>query len=88
MRDRTDSFAASLASFATTPTPAPAERKYDLDDPFRPLPPHREILANTVLSPKTNFGTTQIAWSPDGRWMVGVGDNGMLCMFHRDKSVV
>lgn len=77
----------SLASFAATPTPAPAEKKYDLDDPFRPLPPHREILVNTILSPKYDFGTTQIAWSPDGTWMVGVGDNGMLCMFHRDKSV-
>jgi hypothetical protein len=29
-----------------------------------------------------------MAWSPDGTWLVAVGDNGMMCIFHRDKSVV
>lgn len=35
-----------------------------------------------------HFATSQIAWSPDGTWMVSVGDAGMMCIFHRDKQVV
>jgi len=65
-----------------------AERKYDLGDNFRPLPPHRTIVGNTSLSSHQHFGTSQIAWSPDGTWMIGVGDRGMMCIFHRDESVV
>jgi polycomb protein EED len=45
------------------------------------------VVANTKLSDRY-FGSSQIAWSPDGRWMVGVGDFGMLCTFHRSKAAV
>ncbi|KAK5111678.1 hypothetical protein LTR62_004783 [Meristemomyces frigidus] len=75
----------------TTPDPSstsvsvPPERKFDLGDSFMPLKAHHSVLANTGLIHQ-NFGTSQIAWSPDGTWMVGVGDYGMICMFHREKS--
>ncbi|RMZ09545.1 hypothetical protein D0864_01498 [Hortaea werneckii] len=64
------------------------ERKYQLGHSFEPLAPHHQITANTALSPSNHFATTQIDWSPDGCWMVAVGDHGMVCIFHRDKSVV
>lgn len=35
-----------------------------------------------------HFATSQLAWSPDGQWLVGVGDVGMMCIFHRDAGVV
>lgn len=77
----------ALAETSTTSASAPLERKYDLSDSFRGLKPNRHIVAKTGLSDK-HFATTQIAWSPDGCWMVAVGDHGMMCIFHRDKSVV
>ncbi|KAK5111510.1 hypothetical protein LTR85_011858 [Meristemomyces frigidus] len=73
---------------SSTSVSAAPERKYDLSDPFTPLKPHHQMVADTALSAKQHFATTQIAWSPDGTWMVAVGDNGMMCMFHRDKSAV
>jgi polycomb protein EED len=74
---------------AATSTSFPPERKFDLGDPFMPLKPHRTIHCNDMTLSKTkHFATTQIAWSPDGCWMVAVGDSGMMCMFHRDKSVI
>lgn len=35
-----------------------------------------------------HFATSQMAWSPDGQWLVGVGDYGMMCIFRREKGVV
>ncbi|KAI6823508.1 WD40 repeat-like protein [Hortaea werneckii] len=64
------------------------EWKYQLGHSFEPLAPHHQVTANTALSPSNHFATTQIDWSPDGCWMVAVGDHGMVCIFHRDKSVV
>ena len=73
---------------SSTSNSAPQERKYALSDPFTPLKPHATITPKTNLSSKHHFATSQMAWSPDGRWLVGVGDFGMMCIFHRDKSVV
>lgn len=64
------------------------ERKYALSDPFLPLKPHHTITPKTNLSSRQHFATSQMAWSPDGTWLVGVGDFGMMCIFHRDASVV
>ncbi|KAK3678276.1 hypothetical protein LTR78_001571 [Recurvomyces mirabilis] len=72
---------------SSTSVSVPPERKYDLGDSFMPLKAHRSIVANTDVV-GNHFATAQIAWSPDGAWMIGVGDHGMMCMFHRDKSVV
>jgi polycomb protein EED len=52
------------------------------------LKPHHKVIGNTNLSLKQSFAITQIDWSPDGTWMVAVGDHGMMCIFHRDQSVV
>jgi polycomb protein EED len=77
-----------LADPSSTSVTATPERKYDLGDPFMPLKSHHSVLANTSMSKHKHFATTQIAWSPDGTWMVGVGDMGMMCIFHRDKDKV
>ncbi|EMC93292.1 hypothetical protein BAUCODRAFT_568121 [Baudoinia panamericana UAMH 10762] len=69
---------------SSTSISAPPERKYDLSDPFVPLKAHHSVIAATALSARRHFGTMQVAWSPDGKWMVGVGDFGMMCVFHRD----
>lgn len=34
-----------------------------------------------------HFATSQLAWSPDGRWLLAVGDLGMICVFYRDAGV-
>ncbi|KAK5138212.1 hypothetical protein LTR08_004908 [Meristemomyces frigidus] len=73
---------------SSTSVSATPERKFDLSDPFMSLKPHHQVVANTTLSPNQHFATRQIAWSPNGTWMVAVGDNGMMCIFNRDKSVV
>ncbi|TKA75026.1 hypothetical protein B0A55_04792 [Friedmanniomyces simplex] len=73
---------------SSTSVSVPPERKYDLGDPFMPLKAHHSVVASTSLSPKKHFAMAQIAWSPDGRWMVGVGDYGMMCIFHRDGTVI
>jgi polycomb protein EED len=52
------------------------------------LKPHHTVVGHTNLSMKQSFAIMQIAWSPDGTWMIGVGDHGMMCFFHRDKSAV
>ncbi|KAI6906021.1 hypothetical protein KC318_g7210 [Hortaea werneckii] len=86
----------STTTTTTGDTPEPSgtsvsvapERKYQLGHSFEPLAPHHQITANTALSPSNHFATTQIDWSPDGCWMVAVGDHGMVCIFNRDKSVV
>lgn len=80
--------AGSTPDPSSTSVSATPERKYDLSNPFTPLKPHHQIVANTSLSATQHFATRQIAWSPDGKWMVAVGDNGMMCMFHREKSGV
>ncbi|KAK0354382.1 hypothetical protein LTR91_015565 [Friedmanniomyces endolithicus] len=74
----------SLTTPTTSASNVPPERKFDLGDSFMPLKPHHSVLASTTLSPKKHFAMAQIAWSPDGgRWMVGVGDYGMMCVFYR-----
>jgi polycomb protein EED len=50
--------------------------------------PDHTVTADTKLSARMHFGTSQIAWSPDGTWMVGVGDYGMMTMFHRSQATV
>lgn len=74
----------------------PVERKLDLRDPFRQLPPHNIQVAGTNWTTFVNgkqkqerhFATSQLAWSPDGQWLVAVGDLGMMCIFYRDTGVV
>ncbi|KAA6414919.1 MAG: hypothetical protein FRX48_01669 [Lasallia pustulata] len=58
---------------------APKSRKrYGVEDPFKPLQPHQ-----TVVVPKVLFASRQTAWSVGGEWMVVVGDQGMIAVFHR-----
>lgn len=72
------------------------ERKHDLSDPFRQLPPQNVQVAGTNWTTfgqgkqkrERHFATSQMAWSPDGQWLVGVGDFGMMCIFYRDASVL
>lgn len=79
--------AAAIAdlSRSTSVSIAP-ERKFDLSDPMKPLLPHCKVTADTKLSRTHHFGLRQLAWSPDGKWMVGVGDTGMMCIFHREVA--
>lgn len=73
----------SSTSISATP-----DRKYTLSDPFTPIKPHSTVIPKTGLSSKRHFATSQMSWSPDGTWLVAVGDNGIMCIFHRDQSVV
>ncbi len=57
---------------------ATGTEKYDISDPFLEIAPHLSI---TV--PKVRFAARQAAWSAGGEWMVVVGDNGMIAVFHR-----
>ncbi|KAI9781378.1 MAG: hypothetical protein M1835_004301 [Candelina submexicana] len=61
-----------------SPGRAPGAEKYSISDPFFDIAPHLSI---TV--PKVRFAARQAAWSVDGEWMVVVGDNGMIAVFHR-----
>nr|POE82418.1 polycomb protein esc [Quercus suber] len=72
---------------SSTSISVPPERKYRLDDPFTPLKPHYSITAPTRMVGR-KFGTSAIAFSRDGLWMVSVGDEGMMCVFHRDGTVM
>ncbi|KAK5699652.1 hypothetical protein LTR97_005781 [Elasticomyces elasticus] len=72
---------------SSTSVSFPPDRKYDLGDSFMALKAHHSVEAQTTIT-KGHFATAQIAWSPDGTWMVAVGDRGMMSIFHRDKSVV
>ncbi|KAM0718699.1 hypothetical protein Q7P37_005770 [Cladosporium fusiforme] len=57
------------------------------DDPMRPLQPQHSRVPPTNLPNKNSyFATSQLSWSPDGKWLVGVGDQGMMVMFHRDSA--
>ncbi|EME44080.1 hypothetical protein DOTSEDRAFT_53288 [Dothistroma septosporum NZE10] len=72
---------------------ANAEREYTLSDRYQLIKPHHVEESKTELSKDEKhqpryFATSQIAWSPDGTWMIGVGDMGMMTMFHRDKAAV
>lgn len=78
----------ALANPSSTSVSVPPERKFDIGDPFQRLEPHYSVIPKASISERINFGTTQIAWSPDGTWMIGVGDQGMMCIFHRDRSVI
>lgn len=64
------------------------KKKFQLEDPFYPIKPHFSQIARTELSSRRHFDTRQMAWSPDGRWLVGVGGQGMLCLFHREEAAV
>lgn len=57
-------------------------KKSSTDDPIRALRPHCERNCNTSLI-KEHFATNQLGWSPDGRWLIGVGDKGMMVVFYR-----
>lgn len=75
--------------FPANPSSAAADREFLLDDRFKPIEPHhKRRLVEHKLHDKKNGATSQIAFSPDGTWMVGVGDWGMMSIWHRDKKVV
>ena len=57
-------------------------------DPFQRIQPHLRTAALLKAHDNQHCATSQIAWSPDGTWMVGVHDHGLVSMWHRDKSVV
>ncbi|SMQ50974.1 unnamed protein product [Zymoseptoria tritici ST99CH_3D7] len=92
---RSESIAESTPDLETTSLPSnpssdappiPSARDTShLSDPFKPIDPHHRISIKTKLITK-HFATSQIAWSPDGKWMVGVGDEGFMCLFHRELS--
>jgi polycomb protein EED len=55
------------------------------DDPMRELLPQYTASPPTTLPNKdTHFATSQMSWSPDGKWLVGVGDQGMVVVFRRE----
>lgn len=55
------------------------------DDPMRALLPQYTASPPTSLPNKdTHFATSQMSWSPDGKWLVGVGDQGMMVVFRRE----
>ena len=78
----------SIAMPSSTSISAHSDRRLQLSDPFHEVKPHIIIPAATQLSKTHHFATSQMAWSPDGTWLVGVGDFGMMSIFHRDKGVV
>lgn len=92
VRHDTDIFAADSSSTVASSNAAPDSREYTLGEKFTPLKAHYRMTVNTSLLKQGtvdgHFATSQIAWSPDGTWMVSVGDAGMMCIFHRDKQVV
>ena len=68
-----------VAAAAAADMTAPKSRKrYGVEDPFKRLQPH-----HTVVVPKVLFASRQAAWSVGGEWMVVVGDQGMIAVFHR-----
>lgn len=57
------------------------------DDPMRALQPQYTASPPTSLPNKdTHFASSQMSWSPDGKWLVGVGDQGMMVVFRRELS--
>ncbi|KAK5167071.1 uncharacterized protein LTR77_007801 [Saxophila tyrrhenica] len=74
----------------STPLTAP-ERKFALSDPFTPIKAHFSVTPKTKLCRNArgldeHFATSQMAWSPDGKWLVACGDKGVVCLFHRDRA--
>ncbi|KAF2718602.1 WD40 repeat-like protein [Polychaeton citri CBS 116435] len=65
-----------------------AERMYELNDPFKRIEPHGKMIAKTTLSSKEHFQVEQMAWSPDGTWLIAACDKAILCVFHRDANFV
>lgn len=55
-----------------------SRERYGVEDPFKEIKPHKEV---TV--PKIEFAARRAAWSVGGEWMMVVGDQGMIAVFHR-----
>jgi polycomb protein EED len=54
------------------------------DDPMRPLLPQYQVVPPTTLPNKdTHYASSQVSWSPDGKWLIAVGDQGMMVVFRR-----
>lgn len=83
----TNTPAADVTSTSASQALAPGERRLVTDDPMKELKPHYERIATTSLSAKRHFAMAQVEWSPDGKWLVGVGDHGMIVVFHRENVV-
>lgn len=62
----------------STPSNVPAERKFNIGDPYMAIKAHKSI---TV--PKMSFTCRQIAWSNCGKWCVAVGEMSMVVIFKR-----
>jgi hypothetical protein len=57
------------------------------DDPMRALQPQYTSSAQASLPNKdTHFATSHVSWSADGRWLVAVGDHGMVVVMRREES--
>ncbi len=56
-----------------------AERSRGISDPFRSIKAHKIV---EIPKYKT-FALRHFAWSRDGQWCVGVGDCGLVNLFHR-----
>lgn len=51
---------------------------------MRPLLPQYQVAPATTLPNKdTHYASPQVSWSPDGKWLVAVGDQGMMVVFRR-----
>ena len=54
------------------------------DDPMRPLLPQYQVVPPTTLPNKdTHYASSQVSWSPDGKWLIAVGDQDMMVVFRR-----
>lgn len=52
--------------------------RYGVEDPFKELKPHK-----TITVPRITFAARRAAWSVGGEWLLVVGDQGMIAIFHR-----
>ncbi|QIX00939.1 hypothetical protein AMS68_006456 [Peltaster fructicola] len=71
----------------STPSARPAQREVRsvLDDPLQQVKPHHVVAVAATDVAKDKFATYTTAWSPDGHWVVGVGDKTTLVMMYREK---
>lgn len=81
------SVSSTVSSLATNSKQQPVKegpRNQGIGDPFSSIKAHK-----VVEIPKYSaFAFRQFSWSRDGQWCVGVGDSGLINVFHRwEKGV-
>ena len=67
-----------LSSSATSREFPRSRERYGVEDPFKEIKPHK-----SVTVPKIEFAARGAAWSVGGEWLLVVGDQGMIAVFHR-----